>query len=150
MSGTLGVVYWYLMMLCGVLVLLPNTVADADSTVRRWVDLGWTASKRLRNWDPRRINLAYFWSLLVYVGLGVLILLFLSQPKGLVEIYGCIANFALGFSCWHVLYVNLRILPREVAPGWLNRAALGAAGGYFFALAVITFGIELKKLGWIS
>lgn len=147
--GGLGTFYWYMMMICGVLVLVPNTVADADGTVRRWVDLAWMGSKRLQAWDPGRINRVYFWTLAGYVALGVLILLFLSQPKGLVEIYGCIANFGLGFSCWHVLAVNLSLLPAPLRPGGFSRTALFLAGAYFFALSLATFMIELTKLGWI-
>ncbi len=145
-GGGLGVFYWYLLMLCGVLVLLPNTVADADGTVRRWVDLAWTGSKRLRAWHPRRINQAYFWTLAGYVVAGVLILLLLSQPRGLVEIYGCIANFALGFSCWHALAVNLTLLPPPLRPGAFNRAALFLSGLYFFALSGVTVFFEVRKL----
>jgi hypothetical protein len=144
-GGDLGRFYWYLLMICGILVLLPNTVTDADSTVRRWVDLGWTASKRLQKWDPRRINLFYFWVLVGYVAAGVFILCFIPRPKGLVEIYGVIANFALGYSCFHVLAVNLVLLPRPLRPGWFNRTALSLAGVYFLALAQITLYFEIKK-----
>ena len=145
-GGLLGVFYWYLLMLCAILVLVPNTVADADGTVRRWVDLAWTGVKRLRRWDLRRINRLYFWTILSYVLVGVLILLFLSQPKGLVEIYGCIANFALGFSCWHVLVVNLTLLPRQLQPGWIQRISLFLAGVYFFLLSIVTLIFEIQKL----
>lgn len=146
-GGLLGTIYWYMLMVCAILVFVPNTVGDADGTVRRWVDLAWTAAKRLRRWDLPRINRLYFWTMAAYVATGVLILLFLSQPKGLVEIYGCIANFALGFSCWHVLAVNLMLLPRQLRPGWFSRISLFIAGIYFFSLSIITLGIELKKLG---
>ena len=145
-GGALGVLYWYMLMVCALLVLLPNTTADADGTVRRWVDLAWTAVKSLRRWDLRRIGNVYFWVMAGYVGVGVLILLFLSQPKGLVEIYGCIANFALGFSCLHVLAVNLTLLPRPIRPGWLNRVALFLAGAYFLSLSIVTLAFELDKL----
>lgn len=144
-GGTLGKVYGTLLLVCAVLVLLPNTISDADSTVRRWVDLAWTASRRLQRWEPRRINLFYFWVLVSYVSLGVLILLFIPRPKGLVEIYGCIANYALGYSCLHVLAVNLTLLPRALRPGWFNRLGLVLSGLYFFALSGITLYFEIEK-----
>lgn len=152
-GGALGQFYWYILMLCAILVLVPNTLSDADSTVRRWVDLAWQASRRLQKWAPRRINLFYFWMLASYVVAGVLILLFLPRPRGLVEIYGCIANYALGYSCLHVLAVNLTLLPPELRPGWVSRLGLALSGLYFFALAVITLVAEIKKgnalLGWL-
>jgi len=151
-GGALGQFYWYLLMICAILVLVPNTLSDADSTVRRWVDLAWQASKRLQKWDPPRINLFYFWVLVSYILAGVLILLFLPRPKGLVEIYGCIANYALGYSCLHVLAVNLTLLPPPLRPGWVIRLGLAFSGCYFFALAVITLVSEIKKgnglFGW--
>ena len=39
-----------------------------------------------------------------------------------------IYNFALGFSCWHVLAVNTILLPKEIRPGWGIRIALVAGG----------------------
>jgi hypothetical protein len=135
-------------MLCAILIFVPNTVADADGTVRRWVDLAWTAVPRLQAWDPRRIKHLYFWTLVAYVGLGVLILLFLPRPKGLTEIYGCIANFAIGFSAFHVLCVNMRQLPPPLRPGLFNRAALFLSGVYFMALSGVTLMTTLRALKW--
>jgi hypothetical protein len=144
-GGTLGQVWWYLLMVCAILVLVPNTISDADSTVRRWVDLGWSAVNRFRKWSPRQINLFYFWALVGFVTLGVLVLLFVPRPRGLVEIYGCIANFALGYSCIHVLAVNLTLLPRELRPAWFLRGALVLSGSYFFALAAMTLAAEIHS-----
>ncbi len=145
-GGGLGTFYWYMLMLCGILILVPNTTADADGTVRRWVDLGWTGSARLRAWDPRRINLLYFWALMAYVVLGVGLLLVPWSPQQILQVYTCIANFALSFSCFHTLYVNLTFLPRELRPGWVNRIALSLAGLYFFTLFSVAI---LAYLRWI-
>jgi hypothetical protein len=147
-GGGLGTFYWYLLMACAILIFVPNTVADADGTVRRWVDLAWTAVPRLRGWDPRRIRNLYFWTLVGYVALGVGVLLFLPRPQGLTEIYGCVANFAIGFSAWHVLAVNLTKLPRELRPGLFSRAALLLSGAYFMMLSAVTLHYTLKNLGW--
>ena len=103
---------------------------------------------RLRAWDPSRIKQLYFWTLVAYVALGVLILLFLPRPKGLTEIYGCIANFAIGFSAFHVLCVNTRQLPPPLRPGFFNRAALFLSGSYFIALSGVTLATTLRHLGW--
>jgi hypothetical protein len=153
-AGSLGTVYWYLLVFCGILVLVPNTITDADSTVRRWVDLAWTASKKLRAWDPRSISLFYFWVLAGYVALGVAILLSGVRPRGLVEIYSCIANFALGYSCLHVLGVNVTLLPEPIRPGIVNRILLSLSGVYFLMLAGITVYFEIQKgnvvLGWTA
>ncbi|HEX7896651.1 MAG TPA: Nramp family divalent metal transporter [Planctomycetota bacterium] len=147
-GGALGTLYWYMLMLCSILIFVPNTVSDADGTVRRWVDLAWTAVPRLRSWDPRKVKYLYFWTLIAYVALGVSVLLFLPRPKGLTEIYGCIANFALGFSAFHVLCVNTRLLPPPLRPGLFTRTALFLSGAYFMALSGVTLMTTLRKLGW--
>lgn len=145
MGGILGSLYWYMLMICGLLILLPNTCADADGSVRRWVDLFWTSSQKLRAWNPKDINRLYFFVLAAYLVLG-LVLLSITRPRGLITVYGCIANFALGFSCWHALAVNLTLLPPELRPRWTSRIAMVLSGAYFFFLAALT---SLSALGWI-
>ncbi|HEY7511809.1 MAG TPA: hypothetical protein VIG50_16240, partial [Vicinamibacteria bacterium] len=57
-----------------------------------------------------------------------------------------IYNFALGFSCWHVLAVNVILLPREIRPGWGIRIALVFSGIFFFGLGVL---VTLRNFGYI-
>jgi hypothetical protein len=128
---------WYLTLLRGFLTLGPTVAATADGFVRRWVDLLWTSSRRLRAWDPGRIRQAYFTVLLVYAVFGV-VLLAANRPLQLVKIATNLMNYALGASCWHTLYVNLALLPGPLRPGWFMRLALAGAGVFFLALATIT------------
>ena len=53
-GGSMGHVSWYLTLFCGFLVLGPTMAASADGIVRRWVDVFWTASKRLERWTRAR------------------------------------------------------------------------------------------------
>jgi hypothetical protein len=144
-GGVQGRVFWYAFMACGLLVLLPNTTFDADGTVRRWVDLAWTGSSRLRQWPPSHIGRFYFIVLVGYLAMGIG-LSFVTTPRALIQIYGLIANFALGFSCFHTLAVNLTLLPPPLRPGWGRRALLAAAGLYFTLLTVITLASYLGVL----
>ena len=49
-----------------------------------------------------------------------------------------IYNYALGFSCIHVIFINLTLLPRELHPP-KSRIAVLAFGGFFFTfMAVIS------------
>lgn len=133
----LGPVFWYLTLFCGFLVLASSMVATADGVLRRWVDVFWTSSARLRTWDVRHIGKFYFSVLCIYVGLGMLMLVLVKGDKLLVwstNIY----NYALGFSCWHTLVVNTTLLPRELKPGWLARIGLLAAGTFFMVIAIVT------------
>ena len=132
-----GAVMWYATLLCGFLVLAPTMATSADGAIRRWVDVIWTSSHRLRSWDPKRIRVLYFGVLMGYVTLG-LVLLSLGKPMGLLTTATTIMNFALGFSCFHTLVVNLTLLPPALRPNWFSRVGLVVGGVFFSVLATIT------------
>jgi hypothetical protein len=132
-----GSVMWYGTLLCGFLVLGPTMATSADGAIRRWVDVIWTSSRALRSWDPKHIRIVYFGVLVGYMVLG-LILLSVGKPLALLTTASTIMNFALGFSCFHTLVINLTLLPREVRPGWFARVGLAAGGVFFSVLAAIT------------
>lgn len=139
-----GRVFWYLTLFCGFLALGPTMTTTADGVVRRWVDVFWTASPRLQQLDTRAIRTVYFRVLVVWMALGLVMLMF--NPKQLVLIATQILNFALGFSCWHTLVLNMTLLPKELRPGWFARIGLVLAGLFFTALTTIT---TLSKLGYL-
>ena len=70
----------------------------------------------------------------------------IARPLWLIVAYGNLGNFVLGVSCWHVLYVNLTLLPPEVRPGWPSRIGLFLGGLYFLSLAVLTL---IVAVGWL-
>lgn len=141
-----GQLFWYLVLLCGFLVLAPSVASSIDGFVRRWVDVFWTASPRLRRLDPGNIRWVYFGVLSGYAVFGM-IMLSVAPPLGLLKIAANIFNYALGFSCFHTLAINLTLLPRELRPGWLARIGLCCAGLFFTSLAAIT---TLKLTGVLS
>ena len=59
---------------------------------------------------------------------------------------GLLYNYALGFSCFHVLAVNVLLLPKEIRPGWFQRIGLVLGGLYFSIMAVISTTQEVPKL----
>jgi hypothetical protein len=136
-GSTAGSTIWYMTLLCGFLVLAPAMASSADGVIRRWVDVVWTSSVTLREWDPKHIKKLYFGVLVGFMVIG-LFLLSTGKPLGLLKIATNIMNFALGFSCFHTLVINLTLLPRELRPGWFARLGLAAAGVFFFSLGTIT------------
>jgi len=132
-----GATFWYLTLVCGFLVLAPTASSSADGVIRRWVDVCWTSSPMLRSWDPKNIKLLYFGVLAIYTIFGLLMLM-VGKPLGLLTVATNIMNFALGFSCWHVLVVNHLLLPRELRGSWFVRLGLFFAGVFFFTLAIVT------------
>ncbi len=133
----LGGFCWVMILFCGFLVLAPSAATTADGFLRRWVDVFWTGSARLRKLDPHTIRYVYFAVLCVYALFGLVALAF-APPRQLILWATTIYNYALGVSCWHTLAVNTILLPKEIRPGWPTRIAMVAAGLFFTALAVIT------------
>jgi len=142
----LGVIFWYLTMLCGFLVLAPSMAVAADNIIRRWVDIFWTSSPKLRKWDPHQIRWLYFGVVAGYASLG-LVGLSVAPPLTLLTIAANLGNFALGISCFHALAVNVFLLPKELRPGWIIRSAMLCAGVFFIGLASIS---ALRALGWVG
>jgi hypothetical protein len=137
--------FWLMTLFCGFLVLAPSVATTADGVLRRWVDVCWTALPSLRKLEEHKIRNVYFVALCCYATFG-LVSLTLWNPVQLLKWAGNIYNAALGFSCFHVLVVNLTLLPKPLRPGWCIRIGLIASGLFFMALSAIT---TLKLLGRI-
>ncbi len=132
----MGRAFWLLVLFCGFLTLAPTTCSSADGTIRRWVDVLWTCLPPLRKLHPRHIGRVYFICLCAYVCLGLFMLTFVPPGKLLVRAT-TVFNYALGFSFLHVVYVNTLLLPREIRPGWLARAAMLLGALFFLCVAAI-------------
>lgn len=134
-GGWGGGLCWYLTLLCGFLVLSTSMVSTADGVLRRWVDVFWTALPWLRKMDTRAIGPLYFGVLCVYCIWGLAWLTIIPNPAQLLKISTNIYNYALGFSCFHVIAINTFLLPRELRPTILRRCVLGGAGVFFLVIA---------------
>ncbi len=132
-----GNVMWGLTLFCGFLVLAPSTATTIDGFVRRWLDTFWTASQRLRKIDPTKIGRVYFGVMICYACLGGT-MLWLNRPTTLIKIATIGYNFALGFSAWHTLALNIVLLPRPLRPAWPIRVGLVLAGLYFLMLGFVS------------
>lgn len=146
-GGSLGEAFWYLTLVCGCLVLVPTMASTIDGIVRRWVDVFWTSSPILRKMESGAIRYVYFGVLSVYCVFG-LTMLSLAKPTALLLIATSIYNFALGFSCWHTLWLNHVLLPKELRPGWFMKISLFVSGVFFWMVGTFSVLAELKKLGY--
>jgi hypothetical protein len=134
---------------CGFLVLAPTMASSADGVIRRWLDVFWTSNARLRRVDPTQIGKLYFGVLCCYAVFGVLVLMFVPGEQ-LMVVATNIFNYALGFSCWHALAVNLILLPRALRPGWFVRIALFLGGAFFLLIAGLTTYTALLEAGFVK
>ncbi len=144
-----GNLFWSLTLLCGFLVLGTTLVSTTDGIIRRWVDVFWTASRHMRAMDPKFIKHVYFTTLVAY-GAFVLVMLWLNKPAELIKWATLGYNFALGFSCWHTLFINTLLLPRELRPGLFARASLLLGGLFFMLLFVVTLTNALRERGLVT
>ncbi|MEY2726168.1 MAG: hypothetical protein RLZZ458_2035 [Planctomycetota bacterium] len=141
-----GRTFWYLTLFCGFLILASSMVTTADGVLRRWVDVFWTSSKRLRSWDPKHIGKLYFGVLCAYMIVGLLMLLLVRGDVLLTTATGMMYNYALGFSCLHTLVVNTTLLPRELRPRLWQRSALVLGSIFFLTVGVLATIAEAPKL----
>ncbi|MBT7916001.1 MAG: Nramp family divalent metal transporter [Planctomycetaceae bacterium] len=144
-EGGLGNAFWFMTVFCGFLVLAPSMSTSADGVIRRWVDVFWTTSDRLRDLPPGAIKAVYFRVLIVYALLGLVTLVSI-KPATLLKIAAAIYNYALGISCLHTLYVNRSLLPRQLQARTSMQIALFLAGLFFLFIGCVS---SLKQLGII-
>lgn len=145
-----GYAFWFMTLFCGFLVLAPTMASTIDGIIRRWVDVFWTASKTLHRLEARMIKHLYFGVLLGYSVMGICMLLLLKEPANLLKVATSFYNFALGISCWHVLALNLILLPKELRPGWFVRIFLFLSGFFFLVIATVAAIKILKDFGLIA
>jgi hypothetical protein len=149
-GGQIGQVLWFMTLFCGFVVLAPSMASTIDGFVRRWVDVFWTASKRLHSLEPGKIKNVYFGVLSCYALFGVIMLAFVPSPGTLIKIATSIYNFALGFSCWHVVVLNSVLLPKPLRPNWFVRITLSLIGLFFWCIATVAAYKLLQDLGVLA
>ncbi len=136
-SSGVGRTFWFLTIFCGFLVLAPSMSTSADGIIRRWVDVFWTTSDRLRSMPPGAIKIVYFRVLACYAVFGF-VALCLNKPDELLKYATTIYNYALGISCIHTVVVNRSLLPRKLQAKGIVQVALCLFGVFFLFIAVMS------------
>ena len=86
--------------------------------------------------------------LLAYAAWGLFVLFALSgQQLAITKWAGVLMNFALGFSSFHTLAVNLILLPKQLRPGWFLRGSLVFCGIFFMTVSALGLYRILYPLG---
>ena len=142
-------IVWFTTLFCGVLVLGTSMASTADGVLRRWIDVFWTGLPSLRKLETKHISKVYFSVLVVYAGVGLVMLLFVDQTQ-LLMWSTIIYNYALGFSCIHVIFINTKLLPIELRPPRSRLFVLGFGGIFFTFMGVISMLAELQKEKYID
>jgi hypothetical protein len=146
-----GRIFWFLTLLCGFLIMAPTQVSQLDNICRRWTDVLWTGSARLRRLEGHKVKYVYYAILALYCLWGLVALRLTPNPLVLAVASGVMMNFALGFSALHTLYVNLHLLPPPLRPGPLLRAGLLACSAFYLTISAIAFRQQWPKLAaWLG
>jgi hypothetical protein len=124
----------------GVWILFKTQLDLLEGMVRAITDILWTGSRRLRAWRGGDVRAVYYAVLAAVVSWGV-IALGLAAPIVLLQLSANVAGAIFVIASLHLLYVNTRLLPRELRPpGWRRAALVGMAlfYGLFAGLSVVS------------
>jgi len=147
-----GPVFWFLTLLCGFLILAPTQVSQLDQIARRWTDVLWIGSRRLHAVEAHKVKLVYYSLLALYCIWGLIALRLTPDPLVLAIATGVMWNFAFAFTSLHLLWVMLRLMPKELRPGWLQCSGLVAGAILYAGISGVAFAQQWPAvktfLGW--
>jgi hypothetical protein len=127
---------WAITLLCGFLVLAPGQILSADQVARRWTDIVWSSNSRAQRMSGDQVRWIYYGILTMY-GLWGLVALTLFDPLQIAKIAAVLMNIALGWSALHAVYVNRRLLPRELQSPLVMQFGTIACGVFFIGISLI-------------
>jgi hypothetical protein len=107
-----------------------------EGMTRAITDILWTSNKRLREWRGGDVRVVYYSVLAAAVIWGV-IALRMAQPIVLLQLGANMAGIVFIIASVHILYVNTKLLPKELRPSIWRRAGLLAMTlfyGFFVVL----------------
>ncbi|MGQ0537344.1 MAG: Nramp family divalent metal transporter [Gemmatimonadaceae bacterium] len=131
-----------LVALMGVWILFKTQLDILEGTVRAVTDLLWTGSRRLRTLRGGDVRVVYYAVLAVVVIWG-LIALRLAPPIFLLQLSANISGIVFVVAGLHLLYVNTRLLPKELRPSWAKRLGILLMVLFYAAVAIMWLRAQL-------
>ena len=125
--------FWFLTLFCGFLVLAPGQISVGDQVARRWTDMIWNASPRAKKFGEVR---KVYYSILAAFCVASFIILVAFPPVKIAIVSAVLQNIALGSTALMSLYVNRRLLPKELHPGWFHQIGVVLCGIFFLSISV--------------
>ena len=133
-----GNLAWTLTLLTGFWILFSTQLGNTDAFSRTATDIAWSASPKVRNWAGDDIRKVYYPILTAFALFGMLAIR-AAQPFTLIIIGAFIAAFNFVILGSHLIYVQMRFLPKELRmSGW----RMGAIG-LFIAMFTIFCGMGI-------
>jgi len=128
--------WWSSTLFIGFMVLAPNAVFAGDLIARLWTDLIWIGSAKVKDRPGHSVLRVYYGILAIYCVWGLVALTVMS-PLQIAIVGPVLGNVALGFSAFHTLAVNRRLLPEALRPNLFMQLGLVACGVFFIGITAI-------------
>jgi hypothetical protein len=116
--------------LLGAWILFKTQLDIMDGMTRAITDILWTGNRRVRAWRNGDVRAVYY-SVLVAVVVWGMVALRLAQPIFLLQLGANVAGVVFIIASLHLLYINTRLLPKELRPSMWRRAALLALAAFY-------------------
>ena len=149
--GSWAPLLWTLSLIVGLLVFLPSQMSIVDDFARRWTDILWSGSRRVRNrLKSNQVHYLYYMILIFYVvwsfAVATLFLMVGNAPEVMVTVIANVNNVALAFTAFHILWINCRLLPEPLRPRWYQRIGIASCGVFYSALALLVFWTKILPM----
>jgi hypothetical protein len=125
-----GAIFGGIIAVLGVWILFKAQLDILEGMTRGITDILWAGSARIRAWRGGDVRIVYY-SVLALISLWGIIALRLTQPIILLTLSANMAGIVFIISSIHLLYVNTRLLPRELRPPMWRRIALVALALFY-------------------
>jgi hypothetical protein len=149
--GNWAPILWIASLLVGLMVFLPSQMSIVDDFARRWTDILWSGSRFARSrLKDNQVHYLYYSILTLYVVWSfIMVTIFLlvgDAPKLMVTVIANLNNVALGFTAFHILWINCRLLPEPLRPRWYQRIGIACCGVFYMSLALLVFWAKVVPL----
>lgn len=138
-----GELFRDLTLLMGLIIMIPGQFYAVDVAARRWTDVIWSSSRRVRLMDKHHVKFIYYGFAGMFLIFGVSAFTFFPalSATDMMKIAGNMATLAVAATIFHTLYVNLRFLPAELRPSRAKQFALIISGLFF----LVMFGLVVNQ-----
>ena len=133
---------WTAMLVVGLLVLLPSQMSIVEDVCRKWTDIIWSGSRRIREAKTIRVERVYYTIMAFYVVwtfVATYLFTTYGTPKLMVLVVANLNNVALGFTAFFILRNNLAFLPKPLRPKLINCIGVAFCGITYLGLAGLVF-----------
>ncbi|MEI7702870.1 MAG: Nramp family divalent metal transporter [Planctomycetia bacterium] len=140
--GSWAPILWGVSIFTGLVVFLPSQMAIVDDVARRWTDILWSGSRRVRNQlKDNQAKGVYYTILFAYVIwtfiTASIFLRWPDAPKVMVTVIANFNNLALAITSFHILRINCTLLPEPLRPRWYSQVGIACCGLFYSGLTIL-------------